>query len=149
MPLPTHQSLSVETHQRDGILCLPGKCGRQAGEHRKIRHSKDWQGKRGFVMLKIVWASKQIHIKTKIRIFNSNIESALLYRCETWRTTKTIRFRHSSTSAAASVVEWLRHRSHTTRPLTSSLRRFESCSDRCDCVRKFVSLLAEGRWCIV
>jgi hypothetical protein len=38
-------------------------------------------------------------------------------------------------------------------PATYSPRRFESCSDRCDCVRKFVSLLAEGRWflpkCIV
>jgi hypothetical protein len=29
----------------------------------------------------------------------------------------------------ASVAEWLRHRSHATRPLTSSPRRFESCLD--------------------
>jgi hypothetical protein len=41
---------------------------------------------------------------------------------------------------------WSRHRSHTTTPLTSSPRQFESCSDWCDSVRKFVSLLAEGRW---
>jgi hypothetical protein len=48
---------------------------------------------------------------------------------------------------------WSRHRSRTTIPLTSRPRRFQSCLDRCDCVRKFVSLLAEGRWslpkCIV
>ena len=39
-------------------------------------------------MLKNVWASKQIRLKTKIRIFNSNVKSVLLYGCETWRTTK-------------------------------------------------------------
>ena len=46
-----------------------------------------------FVMLKNVWASKQISLKTKIRIFNSNVKSVLLYRCETWRTTKTMLLR--------------------------------------------------------
>ena len=50
------------------------------------------------------------------------------------------------TSAGASVAEWLRRRSHTTKPLTSSPRQFESHSYQCDCVRKFVSLIAKGRW---
>jgi hypothetical protein len=44
----------------------------------------------------------------------------------------------------ASVAE--RHRSHTTRPLTSSPRRFEPCSYSEVTVRKFVRLLAEGSW---
>jgi hypothetical protein len=56
--------------------------------HRKRRHSKDWQGKEANVMLKNVWASKQISMKTKIRSFNSNVKSVLLYGCEIWRTTK-------------------------------------------------------------
>jgi hypothetical protein len=76
-------------HQRGGILCLPGKCGQQVEGHRQRSHSKDWQGKRGFFMLKNVWASKQISIKTKICIFNSNVMS-VLYGCETWQTTKTM-----------------------------------------------------------
>ena len=41
-----------------------------------------------FVMLKNVWASKGINTRTKLRIFNSNVKSVLLYGCETWRTTK-------------------------------------------------------------
>jgi hypothetical protein len=39
------------------------------------------------------------------------------------------------------VVEWLRHRSHTMRPLTSSPRRFESYSNQSD----YMNLLAVGR----
>ena len=38
-----------------------------------------------FVMLKTLWASQQIGEKTKLRIFNSNVISVLLYGCETWR----------------------------------------------------------------
>ena len=39
-------------------------------------------------MLKNIWASGGISMKTKLRIFNSNVKSVLLYRCETWRTTQ-------------------------------------------------------------
>nr|KAG5690758.1 hypothetical protein BaRGS_013048 [Batillaria attramentaria] len=42
------------------------------------------------VMLKNIWASKVISLRTKLRIFNSNVKSVLLYGCETWRTTKTM-----------------------------------------------------------
>ena len=41
-------------------------------------------------MLKNIWASGGISIRTKPRIFNSNVKSVLLYRCETWRTTQTM-----------------------------------------------------------
>ena len=43
-----------------------------------------------FIMLKNIWASKEISIRTKLRIFNSNIKSVLLYGCETWRATKSM-----------------------------------------------------------
>ena len=42
-----------------------------------------------FVMLKNIWASGGISMKTKLHIFNSNVKSVLLYGCETWRTTPT------------------------------------------------------------
>nr|KAG5702554.1 hypothetical protein BaRGS_003714 [Batillaria attramentaria] len=42
------------------------------------------------VMLKNIWASKVVSIRTKLRIFNSNVKSVLLYGCDTWRTTKTM-----------------------------------------------------------
>ena len=41
-------------------------------------------------MLKNIWASKKISQATKIRLFNSNVKSILLYGSETWRTTATM-----------------------------------------------------------
>ena len=43
-----------------------------------------------FAMLKNIWASGGISIRTKLRIFNSNVKSVLLYGCETWRTAQTM-----------------------------------------------------------
>ena len=40
-------------------------------------------------MLRNVWKSRQVKTATKIRFFNSNVKSVLLYGSETWRTTKT------------------------------------------------------------
>ena len=41
-----------------------------------------------FIILKNVWSSKDIATATKVRLFNSNVKSVLLYGSETWRMTK-------------------------------------------------------------
>ena len=41
-----------------------------------------------FAILTPVWRSKVISRKTKLRIFNTNVKSVLLYGSETWRVTK-------------------------------------------------------------
>ena len=41
-----------------------------------------------YLQLKNIWNSKVLSTSTKIRLFNSNVESILLYGAETWRTTK-------------------------------------------------------------
>ncbi len=41
-----------------------------------------------FKTLRPIWTSSQISINTKLKIFNSNVKSVLLYASETWRTTK-------------------------------------------------------------
>ena len=41
-----------------------------------------------FHMLDKLWKSKIISRHTKLKIFNSNVKSVLLYGSETWRTTK-------------------------------------------------------------
>ena len=41
-----------------------------------------------FSMLMPVWKEKCIRLQTKLRIFNTNVKSALLYGSETWRSTK-------------------------------------------------------------
>ena len=43
-----------------------------------------------FSILRPIWRSKFISLWTKIRIFNSNVKSVLLYGSETWRLTKKI-----------------------------------------------------------
>ena len=41
-----------------------------------------------FSMLMPVWKEKSIRLRTKLRIFNTNVKTALLYGSETWRSTK-------------------------------------------------------------
>ena len=40
-----------------------------------------------FAILKPIWRSRALRTATKIRIFNSNVKSVLLYGSETWRST--------------------------------------------------------------
>jgi hypothetical protein len=40
-----------------------------------------------FVQLYLVWKNRNISRKTKLRLFNSNVKSVLLYGCETWKVT--------------------------------------------------------------
>jgi len=41
-----------------------------------------------FTMLRNIWKSKEIRTETKLRIFNSNVKSVLLYGSETWSRSK-------------------------------------------------------------
>ncbi|VDO70461.1 unnamed protein product [Schistosoma margrebowiei] len=43
-----------------------------------------------YLQLKNIWNSKQLSTNTKVRIFNTNLKTVLLYGTETWRTTKAI-----------------------------------------------------------
>ena len=46
------------------------------------------KARQAFIGLRHVWSSKVFTEKTKIRLFNSNVKSVLLYGSETWRNTK-------------------------------------------------------------
>ncbi|VDP71355.1 unnamed protein product [Schistosoma curassoni] len=41
-----------------------------------------------YLQLKNIWNSNQLSTNTKVRIFNTNVKTVLLYGAETWRTTK-------------------------------------------------------------
>ncbi|VDO56728.1 unnamed protein product [Schistosoma margrebowiei] len=43
-----------------------------------------------YFQLRNIWNSKQLPTNTKVRIFNTNVKTVLLYGAETWRTTKAI-----------------------------------------------------------
>ena len=61
----------------------------QGGTDRDVT-ARIGKARAAFVMLKNIWASGGISMRTKLRIFNSNVKSVLLYGCETWRTTHTM-----------------------------------------------------------
>jgi hypothetical protein len=46
--------------------------------------------KKAFVQLYRIWKNKNIRIKTKLKIFNSNVKAILLYGCETWKVNNSI-----------------------------------------------------------
>jgi len=48
------------------------------------------KAQQAFACLRAVWKATSLSLKTKIRIFNSNIKLVLLYGSETWRLTKTL-----------------------------------------------------------
>ena len=57
-----------------------------------------------FIMVGNIWTSKEISMKTVLRLFSSNVKAVLLYGCETWRTTQKMlqiftRFLHMRSSA--------------------------------------------------
>lgn len=48
------------------------------------------KARHAFVTLRPVWRNKNITRKTKLRLFNSNVKTVLLYGSETWRHTKAL-----------------------------------------------------------
>ena len=68
---------------------LGSAIGQQGGTDRDVT-ARIGKARAAFVMLKNIWASKEISTRTKLRIFSSNVKSVLLYGSETWRKTKTM-----------------------------------------------------------
>ena len=46
-----------------------------------------------FGSLRHIWSSKRLSRRLKLKIFNSNVKSVLLYGCETWKVTKSLTHR--------------------------------------------------------
>nr|KAG5706336.1 hypothetical protein BaRGS_026118 [Batillaria attramentaria] len=75
--------------EEESFVYLGSVVDGQGGTDRDVT-ARIGKARAAMVMLKNVWASKVVSIRTKLRIFNSNVKSVLLYGCETWRTTKTM-----------------------------------------------------------
>ncbi|VDO92611.1 unnamed protein product [Schistosoma curassoni] len=48
------------------------------------------EARAAYLQLRNIWSSKQLLTNTKVKIFNTNVKTVLLYGAETWRTTKAI-----------------------------------------------------------
>ena len=46
--------------------------------------SRIGKARTAFLSLSKIWRTKDISLRTKLRLFNSNVKSVLLYGCETW-----------------------------------------------------------------
>ncbi|XP_068723948.1 uncharacterized protein [Montipora capricornis] len=73
----------------ESFVYLGSVVGQQGGTDRDVT-ARIGKARAAFVMLKSIWASKEISARTKLRIFNSKVKSIQLYGCETWQMTKTI-----------------------------------------------------------
>ena len=62
---------------------IDGKWGTEADVRTRIGKART-----AFANLSNVWKASKISISTKIRLFNSNVKSVLLYGYETWKTTQ-------------------------------------------------------------
>ena len=81
-------TVGVETIKKtESFVYIGSVIDKQGGTDRDVS-ARIGKARGAFVMLKNIWASKEINIKTKLRVFNSNVKSVLLYGSETWRTTK-------------------------------------------------------------
>ena len=66
----------------DSFIYLGSAVDRQRGTDRDVT-ARIGKARAAYVMLKNIWSSKEIRTRTKLRIFNSNVKSVLLYGCET------------------------------------------------------------------
>ena len=73
----------------ESFVYLGSVVDHQGGTDRDVT-ARISKARTAFVVLKNIWASGGISMRTKLRIFNSNVKSVLLYGCETWRTTQTM-----------------------------------------------------------
>ena len=71
-------------------FCYLGSMVSQDGGALRDVISRINKAKGAFAQLRPVWRPPYIRRKTKLRIFDSNVKSVLLYGCETWKVTKDI-----------------------------------------------------------
>lgn len=65
-------------------FCYLGSIINNNGGTREDINSRIKKGRAAYGALQKVWSSPLISRKTKVKIFNSNVKSVLLYGCETW-----------------------------------------------------------------
>ena len=71
----------------ESFVYLGSVVDKHGGTDRDVS-SRIGKARAAFIMLKNIWASMKISMTTKLRLFNSNVKSVLLYGSETWKMTK-------------------------------------------------------------
>jgi len=76
--------------EEDGSFVYLGSVVSESGGTEEDVASRIKKANGVFVQLYPVWKNLNISKEVKIRIFNTNVKSVLLYVCETWKTTNQI-----------------------------------------------------------
>jgi len=71
----------------DSFTYLGSVINKKGGADEDIK-ARIGKARGAYLLLKNFWKSKDISLNTKLRIFNTNVKTVLLYGSETWRTTK-------------------------------------------------------------
>ena len=74
--------------ETDSFMYLGSTINKNGGTQENVK-ARTQKAKVAFIMLRKIWSAKQIKTNTKLRIFNSNVKTVLLYGAETWRSTQT------------------------------------------------------------
>ncbi len=72
----------------DDFTYLCSIVNKQGGTDADVK-ARIGKARKAFLQLKNIWSSRDLPIKTKIRVFNTNVKSVLFYGSEKWRNTVT------------------------------------------------------------
>ena len=87
---PAGRKVQVDGEELEVVLkfvYLGGTVTQGGGADEDIK-SRLGKARAAFSKLRNIWKSTQLKLKTKLKIFKSNVVAVLLYGCETWRMTK-------------------------------------------------------------
>ena len=89
----TQQQAAITLNNQDiedveEFVYLGSRISKTGGTEEDIR-ARIRKAQQSFAVLRPVWKATAISHSTKLRIFNSNVKSVLLYGSETWRSTET------------------------------------------------------------
>ena len=83
---PEREQIKIEEHALEEVesFCYLGSIiDKEGGTAAEIK-ARIGKAQGAFISLSKLWRTKDISLGTKLRIFNSNVKSVLLYGCETW-----------------------------------------------------------------
>jgi len=87
---PAGRKVQVDGEELEDVskfVYLGGMVTQEGGSDEDINSGLE-KARAAFSKLRNIWKSSQLKLKTKLKIFKSNVVAVLLYGCETWHMTK-------------------------------------------------------------
>ncbi len=91
IPANPNQNITIndeQLKQTNKFIFLGSVISSEDGSKADIKSRID-KARVAFNSLQNIWKSKKLALKTKIKLYNSNVKSVLLYGAECWRTVET------------------------------------------------------------